>query len=135
MDAEALFIARSCAPQLARYHGTVTARLRGRDCLQCIYQGTSARTSRGPGITGTARTVFAHSQLFLEGEAGCNFNLTRGVEEAAVVRTGDLTIRGLIGRCTAQSPSGGKKVGGGVDAVDVLVVGEVEDIGQQLQLI
>jgi len=57
------------------------------------------------------------------------------LEEATVVRTRDLAICGLKGCRTAQRSGGGKKVGGSVDAVDVLVIGDVEGIGQQLQLI
>ena len=71
----------------------------------------------------------------LERKSRCNFNFAGGVEKAAVVRTGDLTIGRLKGRRTTQSTSGRKKVGSRVNAVDVLVIGEVEDIGQQLQLV
>lgn len=75
----------------------------------------------------------------LEREFGCDLDLTRRVKEAAVVRVGDGAKRRrsglttLIG-CRTGTGRGGQFVAEVADTVDVLMVGDVEDIRDELKL-
>src|ERR1700761_7180525 len=95
--------------------------------LKPLYRGVRAARLTCPGAPWKpcpSSSVFfpAVQFIFLKRKPRCNLNLPRGVKKAAVVGTGYLTIRGLIGCGTAQCTGGGEQVSGIVDAVEVLVV-------------
>ena len=84
-----------------------------------------------------ATQVYLHS---LEVKAGSDLDLAGGVEEAAVVRAGNgakgrgTGLSALEGRCAGRRSGGGQLVAEGADTVDVLMVGEIEDVGDELQV-
>jgi hypothetical protein len=76
-------------------------------------------------------------QLFwLEGEPRGDLNLTRGVEEAAVVAARELTERALVGSDTSRRGCArAQLICRCVDAIEVLMIGNVEEVADQLQTV
>lgn len=81
----------------------------------------------------TARIVFTKP---LERQPRRNLNLAWSVEEPAVVAAGSLLERALVRRDTLRRAAArAQLIGSAVDSIDVLVVGNVEDVPNQLQTI